>query len=93
MATLVVKHETEVTDDYMAARVRQRGQGVFHSLETRDRVAAKLKSDGLTVSKSSNRNQQLHPEYIVDFVGSYYTGFGNTDYQTYWSRIYLLTVR
>jgi hypothetical protein len=83
MATLVTK--TESTVEKLAALVQQSGRGLFISKETRDAVAAITGG-----RKSSVRNQQLHPEYIVDFVGSYYTGFGNTDYQRSWSTLYEL---
>lgn len=85
MATQVTKYQS--TDEELARLVRMLGRGLFRSKETRDRVA--LLCGG---RKSSVRNQQLHPEYVVDYVGSYTTGFGNTDYQTSWSVLYELTL-
>lgn len=65
---------------------------LFQSKETRDNVAKLLKSEGKKVRKGSTRGQQLHPEYIADFVGTYETGFGNTDYQRVWAILYSLEV-
>ena len=91
MATQVTKTESSLVE--LAAQVLSRGRGLFQSKEMRDRIAAKLSSDGHTVSRSSVRGQQLHPEYVTDYVGTYYTGFGNTDYQTYFSVLYAIEVR
>lgn len=86
MATLIVK--TQGSDEQYASMVRIGGRGLFCSKETRDRVAALIPG----ARKSSVRSQQLHPEYVTDFVGQYHTGFGNTDYQTYWSVLYQISV-
>jgi|GEM_PF-6194595 len=64
----------------------------FHKKENRDKIYSLAKAEGLSVRKSSIRNQQLHPEYLEDFEGSYETGFGNTDYQRFWSNLYNLEV-
>lgn len=91
MATLVTKTESSVEE--LAEAVRSRGSGRFKSKETRDAVVRMLHKWGYSVTRGSIRGQNLHPEYVTDYVGSYYTGFGNTDYQTYWPVLYELTVR
>jgi len=47
------------------------------------------------VSRSSIRNQLLHPQYVVDFTGPEKndTGFGNTVYKTYFKALYIVEVR
>ena len=40
--------------------------------------------------KSTSRNQKIHPEYIEDFEGEIETGFGNSQYQTYFKILYNL---
>lgn len=90
MATLVTK--TEPTIGTLCDTVVSRGSGRFRSRVTRDAVASQLTREGHGVRKSTIRDQQLHPEYVTDFVGSYHTGFGNTDYQTYWSSLYEITL-
>jgi hypothetical protein len=86
MATFVTK--TESTVEELAENVRTRGRGLFQSKETRDAVAKLIGAR----YRRSVRGQQLHPEYVTDYVGSYHTGFGNTDYQTYWSVLYEIAV-
>ena len=76
----------------LCERVVQRKRGLFQSKETRDAVAKQLSSEGYGVRRTSVRGQQLHPEYITDYVGTYFTGFGNTDYQTFWSVLYEIVV-
>lgn len=76
-----------------ASEVSQRGRGLFQSQELRNKVCAKLISDGQSVTKRSTRGQQLHPEYVTDYVGTIESGFGNSQYQTYWSVLYEVNVR
>lgn len=63
---------------------------LFQSKETRDKVFKELKDSGVTnIKKSSIRNQQLHPQYVYDIPeNTYKTGFGNTDYNTFFSVLY-----
>jgi hypothetical protein len=75
--------KTEMPIEHLAADVAARGRGLFQSKEKRDAVHAIVGG-----RRSSVRGQQLHPEYVTDYVGSYHTGFGNTDYQTYFSVLY-----
>jgi hypothetical protein len=72
--------------------VLSRGSGSFQSKEMRDSVAKIISDLGHGVSKASSRSQQMHPEYITDYVGMYHTGFGNQDYMTYFPAIYTITV-
>lgn len=46
-------------------------------------------AEGRQGRRSSIRNQQLHPMYVEDRPSGD-TGFGNTDYQTFWSVLYAL---
>lgn len=64
----------------------------FQDKLVRDAVAAVLTGEGLIVKKTTSRGSVFHPEYVQDFVGTYETGFGNTDYQTYWKVLYNLEV-
>jgi hypothetical protein len=65
---------------------------LFQSKETRDAVAKWLKAKGIKTKKGTSRGQQLHPEFVQDFVGTYETGFGNADYQTRWGTLYRLSL-
>ena len=65
---------------------------LFISKEKRDLLAAKLKQEGYNVKNSSCRGQQLHPEYVEDYEGLIETGFGNSQYQTFFSVLYKLMV-
>jgi hypothetical protein len=72
--------------------VQWRRRGSFQFKATRDEVAKHLKSLGIPTRKGSIRNQLMHPEYITDYVGSYETGFGNTDHRTHFAAVYTLEV-
>jgi hypothetical protein len=88
MATQVTK--TEASLEELAEAVRSRGSGRFQSKETRDAVSYLLGSWGYSHTRSRISNQRLHPEYVTDFVGTYYTGFGNSVYQTHWAKLYCI---
>lgn len=88
MATQVIRTERSIVE--LTASVQLRGRGLFQSKETRDAVCVQLRQEGCVPDKGSVRGQQLHPEYVTDYVGTYYTGFGNTDYQTYWPVLYTI---
>lgn len=75
-----------------AEEVQFRGQGTFQSKAMRDEVVQILLGLGFSVHKSSISAQNLHPEYVTDYVGRLETGFGNSQYMTYWSRLYEVTV-
>lgn len=77
--------------DYETA-VILKGRGVFQNKANRDAVATLLKVAGHKVKLSSSRSQQIHPEYVTDFVGTYETGFGNTDYQTFFPNLYKIEI-
>ena len=53
----------------------------FMCIKTRNAVAKLLKAKGIPHRKACSGMQQLHPQYIADYVGEYEIGFGNTDYQ------------
>lgn len=61
---------------------------LFQAKVNRDARVRELKAQGKRISKTSIRNQQLHPQYVKDYQGTYETGFGNTDYRTYFSVLY-----
>ena len=63
---------------------------LFKSKQNRDKMFKDLKNAGVTnIQKSSIRNQQLHPQYVYDIPeNTYTTGFGNTDYRTFFSVLY-----
>lgn len=67
--------------------------GHFTSKENRNLVATLLKQAGHKVKLTSQRNVQLHPEYVEDFVGTYETGFGNSDYTRMWSVLYTVELK
>lgn len=87
----VYERKASTTEGY-AGEVLQRGQGTFSSKETRDAVARKLNEQGHQVRTSSISSQNLHPEYVTDYVGTVESGFGNSQYQMYWSRLYEISV-
>lgn len=45
------------------------------------------------VMRGSVSNQELHPEYINDWDGPLERGFGNTQYKTFFAKIYTVNVR
>ena len=76
-----------------AQMVASKGKGTFTSKARRDVVAKLLKQAGKEVRKTSIRNQNLHPQYVTDYAGTYSVGFGNTDYNTFFSVLYIVEVR
>lgn len=87
-------HKTEQTPQEQYRRIIQelangyKPLAKFQNKETRDTVAKLLKANGFIFRKTSISGQELHPEYISDFVGTYQTGFGNTDYKTFFKKLY-----
>lgn len=75
--------------------LRSKGHLLFQNKHIRDDVARNagrlLGTD--RVSRSSVKNQQVHPEYIADYAGSFETGFGNTMYKTFFTTLYILEYR
>jgi hypothetical protein len=82
----------EFTAEEIAGFVWWRDSSLFQSKEKRDAVFECLKKNGHNVRKGTARNQRLHPEYVIDYVGTYETGFGNTDYDRHWKVLYRLEV-
>ena len=72
-----VREVYELTPEQYADSVLIQHGGTFQSKELRDAVAKLLKSYGFTVRRGSISNQNLHPEYVTDYVGTLETGFGN----------------
>jgi len=64
------------------------GEISFMKKENRDKKVIELIQLGYLVVKDSITNQYVNPQYINDYPYSYETGFGNTDYHTYFSVIY-----
>ncbi len=61
--------------------------------ENRDAKARELRAEGREVKKSSMRNQNMHPMYVIDYPDRAVandTGFGNTVYQTLFGVIYMV---
>lgn len=58
----------------------------FASRENRDKAWSE---GGKVGRRSTMRNQNLHPMYVEDAPNGD-TGFGNTDYMTFWSVLYML---
>jgi hypothetical protein len=72
-------------------------KAIFQNKQTRDEVFKILKAhtslySGFKVRRGSVKFQQLHPEYINDFVGTYEIGFGNSDYMRLWTVLYTVEV-
>jgi len=65
---------------------------LFLSKERRDKRAKELQAAGHTVLRRRITNQLLHPQYVRDYVGEYQTGFGNTDYKTFFGVLYAVQV-
>lgn len=87
----VTKTEVPTTEQLCAETLRFRT--LFLSKELRDETAKNLKGLGFASKRGTVRGQQIHPEYIADYVGTYETGFGNTDYQRVFPVLYTLSVK
>jgi hypothetical protein len=75
-----------------ATITENQGRTHFKNKEHRDEVAKILKSKGYKIKMDMSHNQRLHPEYIADYEGTYETGFGNADYQTFWNKLYNIEI-
>ena len=61
--------------------------------ENRDSKARELRAEGREIKKSSMRNQNMHPMYVLDWPETLTAedkGFGNTIYQTLFKVIYMV---
>jgi hypothetical protein len=67
----------------------------FASRKKRDAYWRELKENfpSKKFVRTTSRNQCLHPMYVSDYEGKYDTGFGNTDYDMYWARLYTVEER
>lgn len=83
--------EAQTVGTYVG-KVLNQGEGMFRSKTMRDNVVTLLKKNGHDVTTSAVVNQNLHPEYVTDYVGTYNTGFGNTDYNMFFSKLYEVQV-
>ena len=66
---------------------------IYMKKENRDARSRELKVQGHTTKKSSEGPALLHPMYIKDWpelLTEEDKGFGNTIYQTYFSKLYLV---
>lgn len=63
---------------------------LYENRKNRDARARDLKKQGYAVTRSSTRNQLLHPEYVEDFEGPEKddTGLGNEVYKTHFAVLY-----
>lgn len=90
---MITKHsKPEYTTEIYTSMVLSRMTGRFESKDKRDAVAKSIKASGRKVKLTSSRCTEIHPEYVTDFVGEYETGFGNTDYQTFFRNLYTIEV-
>src|SRR3970040_392874 len=74
-------------------RIQSRKHLVYQRKENRDRAFTMVKAAGLNARRSTSRNQQIHPEYVEDYVGKIETGFGNVMYETLFPVLYVLEIR
>ena len=68
---------------------------IYLNKETRDAKAKELKDQGISIQKSSVRNQLLHPQCVNDYaqetgivITSADCGFGNIIYKTHFAVLY-----
>lgn len=64
------------------------GELSFMKKDNRNLKVKELIDKGYLVVKDSICNQNVHPQYITDYPYPFQTGFGNTDYGTFFSVIY-----
>ena len=62
----------------------------YQHKENRDAAAQAYTAQGYKVRRRSQQAQLMHPMYIKDWKGELDTGFGNTQYQTYFAVVYSL---
>jgi hypothetical protein len=67
----------------------------YLNLKTRNSRAKELRAQGYQVTVRASYNQQIHPQYIADWVGPEKndTGFGNLVYKTFVAKLYGLEAR
>ena len=67
----------------------------FLNLKTRNARAKALRLAGYAVTVRTSYNQQIHPQYIVDWKGDEKdnTGIGNPYYKTFVGKLYGLEAR
>jgi hypothetical protein len=70
---------------------------LFQTKEARDQAYRDLLAQGIAkrdITRTSHRNQLLHPMYVEDYTGleKHDTGFGNTVYKTHFAVLYVLRV-
>lgn len=65
---------------------------LFQDKEKRDARYKELRVAGKKVIRSSTGPQQIHPQYVEDYVGAakYDTGFGNMVYKTFFKNLYVV---
>jgi hypothetical protein len=65
---------------------------LFENKKLRDEVYRVLTKEGVRVKRHLSRNQEIHPQYVTDWKNGFQTGFGNTDYKTFFGSLYGLEV-
>ena len=68
---------------------------MYMDKHNRDARAKELRQQGYKVTRSSMRNQLLHPMYVEDYprqLTAKECGFGNTIYQTHFAALYHVQV-
>ena len=63
---------------------------LFQSKTIRDEVFTILKQRGKSIKKRTTSGQRIHPEYVTDYIGTLETGFGNSQYQTFFGKLYVI---
>jgi len=84
---------TKTIDELVCALVGGKKSLTFQSKETRKLVADRVRKLGYKVCNSSIRNQRLHPMYVDDWENDVDSGFGNVQYKTFFSVLYLLGIK
>jgi hypothetical protein len=85
-----IVHKRDNTDIAVSrAQVKQRL--LFQSKENRDKAYLLLKQAGITSIRGVTGITYIHPEYIEDYKGEIEIGFGNTMYQTSFTKLYILS--
>ncbi len=65
---------------------------LYQSKEKRDARYEELKAQGVKCKRGTTGPQQIHPQYVTDFIGSEKddVGVGNMVYKTYFKQLYKL---
>ena len=87
MEIIQKKNETEQVSNHIG----KLGIGIlFMNKENQKRAKEILQKLGIKTKSKTENNQQLHPEYIIDYEGEIGIGLGNIMYKTYFKKLYVL---